>query len=364
MSTGLDVGGLKCRLAEIRRAASQTGADGVLLSHPADLRWACGFTGSNGLLLVTPEIAAFVTDGRYREQAAEEVREASLHVSGRSLTDALPGICVGLEGRKVLLHAERTPLQVLLEVKSAIPDVEWAPDSRLLDKNRAQKAETELALIRKAQALTERVFEDVLHLIQPGISERDLAAEIIYRCLRSGAEAMAFDPIVASGPNGALPHARPTQRRIQNGDVVILDFGCTVDGYASDMTRTISVGVPAPEVVRVHAAVADAMEAAFECVHAGRPAIDADRMARTILESAGYLEFFPHSLGHGVGLQVHEWPRLGPGSEDVLPSNCVVTIEPGVYLPHRFGVRLEDMVSVHEETAECLTRAPRQLTIV
>ena len=163
---------------------------------------------------------------------------------------------------------------------------------------------------------------------------------------------------------GALPHARPTDRTIQPGELVVLDFGCKVDGYASDMTRMISLGDPGREALRVCTAVIGAMEAAVEMASAGRPAVDADRAARTVLESAGYAEFFPHSLGHGVGLHVHEWPRLGPTSDDVLPSNAVVTIEPGVYLPGHFGVRIEDMVWVNEGPAELLTRTTRQLTIL
>ena len=192
------------------------------------------------------------------------------------------------------------------------------------------------------------------------MTEQDIAAEVVYAHLRRGAERMAFDPIVAFGPSAALPHARPSSRTLRSGDIVLLDMGCFVDGYASDMTRTFSFGTPRdPDVRAVYGLVADAQMAAFEAVVAGMPAAALDYAARRVITEGGYGEAFTHSLGHGVGLQIHEWPRISSRSEEPIPDRSVLTIEPGIYLPGRFGVRIEDMIWVHDGGYENLTQAPK-----
>jgi Xaa-Pro aminopeptidase len=243
-------------------------------------------------------------------------------------------------------------------------DVEWIGVKEVLVRDIAQKSDAEVERIREAQRLTEAVFEAVLDWVRPGISEKEISAEIIYRHLQLGAQRMSFEPVVASGPNSALPHAQPTDRILRDEDVLLLDFGCFLDGYASDMTRTIALGQPSSDVREVYEVVLDAQIRALAAARSGMLAVDLDSAARAVIEEAGYGKQFSHSLGHGVGLRIHEWPRISHTAEYMLPEHCVVTIEPGVYLPGRFGIRIEDMIRLQPMGSENLTRAPKELIVI
>lgn len=352
------------RLEAVRRLARERGAEAALVSFLPDIRWAVGFSGSNGLLLVTPEAAHVLTDGRYREQAAREVRGATLHVPGYDLMEhvAREGL-LGASAR-VLFQSDHLSVAELARLRELLPGAELIPASNLLVELVAAKTEGEIEAIRRAQALTEEVFDAILPLVQPGVSERDLAAEIVYQHLKGGAEAMAFEPIVASGLNGALPHARPTGRTLRQGDLVVIDMGCYLEGYASDMTRTVAVGEPEAEARRIYEIVREAQARGIEAVAAGASGRAVDRAAREVIEAAGLGAYFSHGLGHGVGLQVHEWPRLSYHVDHTLPEGAVVTVEPGVYLPERFGVRIEDLVVAREGGPEVLTRTPKSLLVL
>ena len=218
--------------------------------------------------------------------------------------------------------------------------------------------------MRRAQALTCRVFSDIVPFLQVGVSEHDIATEIVYRHLKGGAERMAFDPIVGSGPNGALPHARASSRRLQAGDMVVIDMGAHVEGYASDLTRTVAIGEPGVEARAAYAAVLQAQEAAIDAAQAGVVGSHLDAVARGVLTNAGLGEAFSHSLGHGVGLDVHEWPRLSSQVDHVIPAGATVTIEPGVYLADRFGIRIEDIIVLTESGHENLTPLAKDLLIL
>lgn len=336
----------------------------TILTHLPDVRWACGFTGSNGLLVLTGGQKHFVTDGRYREQAGREVRGATIHVAKGDLLRHVAEAGLLDEARRMAFQAEHVSYAQYQELAERFPHVEWVPAKELLVRAVAAKADDEVAAIRRAQRVTEAVFEHVLDVLRPGVTEREVAAEIVYQHLARGAERMAFEPIVAAGPNGALPHARPTDRRIAPGDVVVLDFGCVVDGYASDMTRTVAVGEPPEEAHAVYRVVLAAQEAALAAARAGIASRDLDASARSVIEAAGYGEHFSHGLGHGVGLQTHEWPRVSYQVDYDLPEHAVVTIEPGVYLPGRFGVRIEDMVLLRPGGCDNLTRAPKDFLLL
>jgi Xaa-Pro aminopeptidase len=208
------------------------------------------------------------------------------------------------------------------------------------------------------------VFDEILALLRPGVTEQEHAAEIVYRHLNYGAERMAFDPIVASGPQGAKPHARPTGRAVERGDLVVMDLGCVVDGYASDMTRTVGVGALDSKEREVCATVLKAQKAAIEAARSGMSSKALDGVAREIIEEAGLGDAFSHGLGHGLGLEVHEWPRLSYHVDDELPDRCVVTIEPGVYLGGEFGIRIEDIVVLSPDGAEVLTESRKELITV
>ncbi|WP_412063175.1 aminopeptidase P family protein [Rubrivirga sp. IMCC45206] len=351
------------RVDTLRALAAEHDADAALVTHAPSLRWALGFTGSNGLLLVTPDAAHFVTDGRYTAQAASEVSDATVHIAPASL--AAYASEHGLVGRAQCLVVEGDHLTVSAhrELGEALA-VELVPVDTLLARTVAQKDEAAIAAVAAAQALTCEVFEAVLPSITAGVTEQAIAAEVVYQHLRRGASAMSFEPIVASGPRGALPHARPSSRALAPGDLVVLDMGGVLDGYCSDLTRTVAVGEPGEEARAAYAVVQDAQRAAISAARAGMTGKELDAVARDVIAAAGLGEAFSHSLGHGVGLEVHEWPRVSRQNQDTLPAGATITIEPGVYIPGRFGVRIENIVALREGGCDDLTPLPADLVVV
>lgn len=352
------------RLDRVRALLAEHDADAALLSSMPDVRWACGFTGSNGLLLVRPGAAHFVTDGRYREQAAREAQGAAVHVPGYDLIGHLEEERLLGDARRIAFQSDRVSVAALEKWQEALEDRAWVPVKGLLKEIVAIKDEGEVDKIRAAQAITDDVFDHILGVIRPGLSEKDLAAEIVYQHLKRGAERMAFDPIVAGGPNGALPHARASERELQRGELIVLDIGGVRGGYASDMTRTVALGEPGAEARRVYGLVLEAQQAALDAARAGLESKALDAAARDVIEAAGHGDDFGHSLGHGVGLRTHEWPSVSYRRDYALPAGAAVTIEPGVYLPGRFGVRIEDIVVLREGGSENLTRSPKELIVL
>lgn len=348
------------RLDSVRERATSAGADGALISHLPHIRWATGFSGSNALVLVTPDRAVLLTDGRYTTQAEAETEGVEIIIAS-DLVAALAELAVPA---RLAVQPEALTLARFDALRDALDATEWVRAPALLSEAVAAKDEDEIAAIRRAQALTASVFDGLLPLIGPGVSELDLAAEIVYQHLRGGASAMSFEPIVASGPRGALPHARPSTRTFRPGDLVVIDMGGVVDGYCADMTRTVAVGEPAADERRAYDAVNAALDAGLAATRAGAAGADMDRAAREVLAEAGLVDYFTHSLGHGVGIDVHEWPRLSVSADHVLPPGACITIEPGVYLPGRFGIRIEDLVVAREGGAESLTTAPRELLVL
>ncbi|MCS7081421.1 MAG: Xaa-Pro peptidase family protein [Bacteroidetes bacterium] len=350
------------RVDRIQALLQERGAEAVLLTHLPHIRWAVGFTGSNALLLIGRAEAHFLSDRRYETQAREQVRGAYVHTPGYQLVEYLLEAGLLAPYRQVLLQSEHLTVAQLEELRAKLPQVEWVPVSGLLDREKAVKDAEELEAIRQAVAITDRVFSEILEFVRPGVTERELAAEITYRQLRYGADTTSFEPIVASGPRSALPHARASDRILRPGDVVVLDFGCVYGGYCSDMTRTVSVGRPEDaEFARVYEIVREAQMRALEAARAGMQSRELDAVARRIIESQGYGSYFGHGLGHGVGLEIHEYPKVSFLADYELPAGSVVTIEPGIYLPGRFGVRIEDMVVLSADGAEVLTRSPKEL---
>ena len=352
------------RLDAIRSRASASGAASAILTHPATLRWAIGFTGSNGLLVVTERAAHFVTDGRYTEQAAAEVEGAEVHVASGSLAGFVAERDLLGGAGSVAVASEHTTLADSARLGDALLEVEMVPVKEMLVEAVAAKSEAEVEAVRRAQGLTCEVFEAVLPQIAVGVTERELASEVVYQHLRRGASAMAFEPIVATGPRGALPHARPSERAIASGDLVVLDMGGVFDGYCSDLTRTVAVGEPAPRAHTAYETVRRAQRTAIDAARSGMTGKELDGVARRVIEADGLGEYFSHSLGHGVGVEIHEWPRLSQQVEHVLPEGATVTIEPGVYVPGAFGIRIEDVVVLHIDGCENLTPLPTDLIVV
>ena len=327
--------------------------DALYITRPENVRYLSGFPHpEDAQVLLTPEGAFLLTDPRYPE--AERESQIPAKVLRREEREAL---LKDLRGR-VGFEAEHLPYAALERLREMVP-VEWVPTKGVIERLRLKKTPEEVARIRKAQALAEKALERALSLLKPGVEEREVALEIEFFLRKAGAEGAAFPPIVASGVRGALPHAGASEKRLEAGELVTLDLGAKVAGYHSDMTRTVALGKPPLEMRRVHQAVLSALEVALENLRPGRTGKEVDALAREELKRHGLDRYFVHSLGHGVGLAVHEGPSLSPYTEEVLEPGMVVTVEPGVYLPGVGGVRIEELVLLTEDGMELLSRFPR-----
>jgi Xaa-Pro aminopeptidase len=340
--------------------------DAVLITDLVNVRYLTGYTGTNGLALIGPDARAFVTDFRYVEQAAEEVDPAFERLKAsvdllEAIKDALPGsgeLRLGFESAHVSVREHE-------RLRGLVPDrVELVGVTGLVEELRAVKDPAELAAIRAAAALADDAYEQLIAGGLVGRSERELALELEFDLRRRGAEQPSFSPIVAAGPHGALPHASPREVEVRRGELVVIDWGAQLDGYCSDCTRTVAAGHAGDHGREIYQLVLDAQLAGLEAVKPGAGGREVDSVARDRIEAAGHGEHFGHGLGHGVGLDVHEAPRLAQRSDAVLEPGNVVTVEPGVYLPGELGVRIEDLVLVTDDGREIVTRISKELTVV
>ena len=356
------------RLRRLRERFGPAGVDALLVTRAPNVRYLTGFTGSAGMVLVTPEAALLVTDGRYREQATGELEAAGVPVEvtigttaaeqRSAVADALggAGVRLGLEAHGVTWATQRAWAE-------ALAPVELVPTEGLVEELRLRKDPGERARVAAACAIADDALAEVLPTLAGGPTEREVALRLEVEMRRRGATGVSFPPIVAAGPHGAMPHARPTDRPIGRGELVVVDFGCTVDGYCSDCTRTVSVGDPGPRARRLWEVVAEAQAAGRAAVRAGVPAAVVDRATRDRIAAAGLGSHFVHSTGHGVGLEIHEDPRVAATSAATLPADAIVTVEPGVYVPGVGGVRIEDTVSVTDDGCLVLTGFPKDLVL-
>lgn len=352
------------RLSRLRQRMRSAGLDALLVSSLSDVRYLTGFTGSNALVIVRRRSTTLVTDTRYALQSRAETRGIRRVITRDSLAEGAAK-AGGLDGMGVVgFEAQNVTYAQYRQLRRLFPNIEFRSTADIVGDVATVKDRSEVAAIRKAAAISDAVFSELLTLIKPGITELDIAAEISYRQRRHGAERDSFEAIVASGDRGALPHGRASNRRIRKGEMVTLDFGCVVQGYCSDLTRTVAVGRPAQEERRAYEVVLGAQIAAIEAAQPGMSGRDLDAVARTPIARAGYGRYFNHSLGHGVGLRIHERPRLSQVSRDRLRQGNVVTIEPGVYLPGRWGLRIEDDILITASGCSVLTTSPKHLIIL
>lgn len=353
---------MKKRVAALRRLLARNGLDGLVVTDLANVRWLSGFSGSNGLVLVTRRATWFCTDFRYEEQSRLEVRDLRVAVLRRGLIEELPLAPLSGLGR-VGVEKHHLSLATFAALRRRVrpTGVRLVPARNFALDLRRAKDEDEVRLIRTAQRHTDRVFREILPLVRPGVRESELGAEITARFSRVGEN--AFRPIVASGPNGAKPHAGVSNRRLRPGDAVTFDIGCRYRGYCSDMTRTVFLAHPVNYLHEVYHIVLEAQRRALALVRPGVACAELDRAARQYITDAGYGPQFGHGLGHGVGLEVHERPNAHPRSDDTLAPGDVITIEPGIYLPGLGGVRIEDMVLVTKTGCRNLTHSPKQLLV-
>lgn len=345
-------------------AVKGKGLGGAVITSAENRRYFSGFTGSNGMLLIAPDGFSLITDFRYREQAKLQAEGFEVTIAARSeepgtLRDAIAARSLKAVG----FESERVSYAQYERLRAAL-GVELVPVDDDINALRAIKSEGELNCIREAARIADAVFAHMLTFLRPGMTEIDAAAEIEYQMKKRGAEGAAFPAIVASGENGALPHAEPSQKKLQNGELVVIDFGARVNGYCSDMTRTVALGHISSEAKAIYTLVLQAQEAALDALRPGLSAKDADETARELLRAAGYAGQFGHGLGHGVGINVHEAPTLNGLSRDVLAPGMVVTVEPGIYLPGKLGVRIEDLCAVCEDGLQNFTSSTKEIVIL
>ena len=334
--------------------------DALLVDSPANIRYLAGFTGSNALLFVFRESAVLFTDPRYKQQASEETR-CAVRVARGSLVVAA---AKWLPGRRLKSLGFDPGLPHLAFLTLRGVSARLRPVPGLVEGLRMVKSAAEIEFIRGAVRITSRAFEDCLRLARPGVSELDLAAELDHRMRRLEAERPAFDTIVASGRRSALPHASPTAKTLASNELLLIDMGAQRHGYCGDMTRTVFLGRPPSRFVRLYGAVLEAQLAAIDAVREGVPAVAVDRAARRVLQAHRLEDSFVHACGHGLGLEIHEPPRLGRGDRTRLKAGMAITIEPGVYLQEFGGIRIEDTVTVTRNGSEILTPTSKELLTI
>ena len=349
-------------LEKLRAKMEGEGLDALVLFSPVNIRYLSCFHCTDGAAVVTKRSAVLFTDSRYIEAARSQCDELTVELFDRehALTAAVRAAvagcgAVGAEG--TLAHSEWLRWEKEL-------GVELRPAEGLLSALRAVKEPFELESITAAQRIAETALDEVLRILRPGMTERELAAELTYRMLLHGGEGNSFDPIAITGRKTSMPHGVPGDEVIRDGDFVTMDFGCLKNGYCSDMTRTVAVGSATEEMRRVYDTVLRAQLAGIAAARAGVTGAAVHNAGAAVIDEAGYGAFFGHGFGHSVGLEIHEKPTASPANDKPLPAGAVITAEPGIYLPGRFGVRIEDMICLTEEGSVNLTRAPKELIIV
>ena len=354
-------------MGALRRRLTRSGIPGLLITHLADLRYLSGFTGSSGAFAVTRRQARLFTDGRYKTQATEEVSVAQVEIVSTPPGTAAAQWLAAQRGVDFACYdPASTYVADLTRNKAALPAglrrsfLSPLP-APMVQTLRLQKDDDELAVMSEAALLGCKLFDHVLGVLRPGMAEIEVAAELEHKARLLGAEAMSFETIVASGARSAMPHGRASKTPLPRRGFLTLDFGIIHKGYCSDMTRTVHLGMPTASERAAYESVLEAQQAAVAAVSSGVSCGDVDEAARGVLRKAGLADAFSHSTGHGVGLEIHEPPRVGAGQKTQLRDGMVITIEPGIYLPGQFGIRIEDMVAVTANGARTLTPAPKAL---
>ncbi len=315
-------------------------------------------------MLITKHTNYLITDFRYIDQAELQCPDYLIVKQESRLIDEIKDICWNEEVQNIAFEEEQMVFKMYETYYQALKPISFVPSSRFLTTIRSIKDEQEIARLKNTVALADEAFSHIIQYIKPGISEKDISLELEFFLRKNGAEAKSFDFIVASGERGALPHGVASDKIIRNGELVTMDFGCINKGYCSDITRTVCVGTIKTKQMEIYNIVLEAQLAGINCLKANMKCEDADKISREIIEKAGYGKYFGHSLGHGVGLEVHEEPRLVKGNQDLLQPGMVVTIEPGIYIPGFGGVRIEDMVLIHENNIEILTKSCKDMVIL
>ena len=346
-------------------AAHLDGLDAMLLTSEANCYYATGFMGE-GIALVTRRGSWYFTDSRYTEAADKAIGDAAVirEVSREKPFSALINEALAEAGAEKAGFEEQRMTVAEHAVYSEKLHCTLTPASSLMTELRGSKDEEELSCMTAAQRIAEGALEQILKEIRPGMTEKEIAARLNYLMVSAGAEKTAFDTIVASGPNGSMPHAVPGMRKVREGDFITMDFGCVYKGYCSDMTRTVALGRPSDAMRNVYDIVLQAQLAGIAAAKAGVTGAVIDGAARKVIQDAGYGVYFGHSFGHSLGIDIHEAPNAAPGNDKPMPDGAVVSAEPGIYLPGKFGVRIEDVMILRPDGAQVITKAPKALLVL
>ena len=360
------------RRDRLRSALATEQCEAMVVSNLTSIRYLTGFSGSAALLLVLPSAVHFFTDGRYLEQAPQQVSGCDIHFDLPSMAPrehkGLLGLLHQLEllspRTPVAMEADSMPVSQFQQLQTLFPEVKWKPINGLVARLAMVKDEVELAALKTAIAITDAAFTEIVQEMKPGLTEREVAAKLSYLLQMNGSEKDSFQPIVASGERGALPHARPSNKALESGDFVVLDFGAVTDGYHADMTRTICMGPATERHHEIYDIVLAAQLAGIAAIRAEVEAKEVDQAARSHITRHGYGHEFVHGTGHGIGLEVHTPPRLNSESTDILEAGMVVTVEPGIYLKKWGGVRIEDDVLVLLDGSAPLNQSTKELLVL
>lgn len=352
---------------QIAEKLDSCGLDALLITGEANRFYASGFhsAGTDGAALVTRDRAWYFTDSRYIEAAGRQVEGAEVLMTGRGRSYAalVEEIIQSRKLEKVGFEDAYMTVADYEAYRKAL-SCRLEPAAALLAELRQVKDSEEQKSLIAAQRIAEKAFEEILNELRPGVTEKEVAARLQYLMLHYGAENMSFDPIAVSGPNGSMPHGVPSEKPLASGEFLTMDFGCIKNGYCSDMTRTVAVGFATEEMQMVYHTVLAAQEAGIAAAKAGATGAEVDGAARRVIANAGYGEYFGHSFGHGVGVEIHEQPNATPGNEKPLPAGAVISAEPGIYLPSRMGVRIEDVIILKEGGCTDITKAPKELIVL
>lgn len=351
------------RIEKLKALLEEKSLDAFYIAYNPNVRYLTGFSGSSGTVLVTKNKDYFITDFRYKDQSHEEVKGFGIIIN-YTASDELKKIIESLGIKTIGFEANRMTYSGYENNVNNFPALKFVPLTEAVEKLTMQKTKDELDKIQKAVDITDQTFSKMLEFIKPGMKELDVSAEITYTHKKLGAEKDSFDPIVASGWRAALPHGRASDKVIEKGDILTLDFGCVYEGFCSDMTRTVAVGEPPAEIKKIYQIVFDAQQKGIDAARSGISSKSVDSAARDYITSHGYGENFGHGLGHGLGIEVHEMPGLSQRMDITLAENSVVTIEPGIYIEKLGGVRIEDDVILKSSGCVIMNKSPKELIII
>ncbi len=338
----------------------------ALIISPENRKYFTGFDSSDGFLIVSADRSVFITDGRYIEAAENTVTNSEVMLLGKTYPQ-IAQILSDMNCRHLLVESSRMTVSTYNSLHGVLKNTSISTDSTLdtlINTLRSLKSHEEVESIVKAQRIAEDAFSDILGFIKPGVSEKEISLHLDFYMLSHGGEALSFETIAVSGKNSSMPHGVPGDKKIENGDFITMDFGTVINGYHSDMTRTVAVGFATDEMKNIYDTVLNAQINCLNNIKAGVSCKDGDEFARSVIRSAGFGQYFTHSTGHGVGVEIHEFPNLSPASQSILQTGNIVTVEPGIYIPGRFGVRIEDMAYITESGCENLTNADKSLIIL